>query len=132
MKYTWVEFLKFYQGPPGFLIKIWHQNQSHYIWHLGTAKSKEKLAENLEISSKTASFPSFLNGWRQKISGFRNCSDFCQKFLKKSVFFFFFNLKFFKIQENKRTSLNIAAKLLVFPTFVYLFFFTLCNNCSWC
>jgi hypothetical protein len=36
-------------------------------------------AKQLENSSKTTSFHSFLNGWQQKISGFTNFSEFCQK-----------------------------------------------------
>ena len=50
-----------------------------HFWYLGTAKVKRKLAENLENSSKTASFPTFFIGWQQKNSRFRNF----QKFLKK-------------------------------------------------
>ena len=51
-----------------------------HFWYLGTAKSNEKLAENLENSSKTASFPSFFNGWQQETSEFRNFSEIFQKF----------------------------------------------------
>jgi len=47
---------------------------------MGIAKSNEKLAENFENSSKTASFHSFLNGWQQKMPGFTCFSVFFQKF----------------------------------------------------
>ena len=53
-----------------------------HFWYLGTAKSNEKLAENFENSSKTARFPSFFNGWQQKISGFRKFSEIFQKFFR--------------------------------------------------
>ena len=43
---------------------------------MGIAKSNEKLAENFENSSKTASFHSFLNGWQQKMSEFTCFSVF--------------------------------------------------------
>jgi len=36
-------------------------------------------AKQLENSSKTTSFHSFLNGWQQKISGFTIFSEFFQK-----------------------------------------------------
>ena len=70
------------------------------VFHLGTAKSNEKLAEKFENSSKTASFHPFLNGWQQKIPGvtiFQKISDFFS-------FFYFFSKKIEKneICQNSR------------------------------
>ena len=84
----------------------------HLVFHLGTAKSNEKLAENFENSSKTASFHPFLNGWQQKISGFEKfCEmfDFFRQFSNSSQF-----------EKSNAKNLKIAAKQLVFLHFWYL------------
>ena len=76
----------------------------HLVFHLGTAKSNEKLAEKFENSSKTASFHPFLNGWQQKISGVTNFSEIF-RFLKK-IF-----RNFWKISEIRHSSRKATQKV---------------------
>ena len=73
-------------------LKIAKQLIFLHFWYLGTAKNYEKLAEQFENSSKTASFHSFLNGWQQKISGFT--------FFSEEIFFSIW--KFSEIRQNSR------------------------------
>ena len=86
----------------------------HLVFHLGTAKSNEKLAEKFENSSKTASFHPFLNGWQQKISGFEKfCEmfDFFRQFSEISEKF----LKFVTIREKQRKKFKNSSETASFP-----------------
>ena len=102
-----------------------------HFWYLGTAKSKETTSWKPRKQQQTASFPTFFIGWQQKISRFRNFQNFFRKFsdffseisenfLKNFWKFSEKCLKFFKIGENQRKSLKMAAKQFVFLHFWYL------------
>ena len=87
----------------------------HLVFHLGTAKSNEKLAEKFENSSKTTSFHPFLNGWQQKISGFEKfCEmfDFFRQFSEISEKF----LKFVTIREKQRKKFKNSSETASFPS----------------
>ena len=80
-----------------------------HFWYMGIAKSNEKLAENFESSSKTASFHSFLNGWQQKMSEFTCFSVFffrnliqknLQKKIKTLIYTTLLDLKLSRIVTN--------------------------------
>ena len=92
----------------------------HLVFHLGTAKSNEKLAEKIENSRETTSFHPFLNGWQQKITGFEKFSEifgFFQKIFRN------FSKKIWnssQFEKSNAKSLKIAAKHLVFRNFWYL------------
>ena len=98
-----------------------------HFWYLGTAKSKETTSWKPRKQQQTASFPTFFIGWQHKISRIRNFqkifrffSEISENFLKKIWKFSEKCLKFFKIGENQRKSLKMAAKQFVFLHFWYL------------